>query len=240
MEKTGEKFLGQGFLEKIVALRPFMVEVVLYGIFVSAYFFLVLRFLGGWIDHVYVENRVLYALVGLALIGAQGSLLEMVSSWLLRVIQRTQAVIPPLRRLIRPHETISRQPDAPGLLVYRFAGPILFFNAAFFAHRVQELIDTADPPVTLFLVNAEAIVDMDTTGVMVLEELLGNLTGRGVALGLCEVKGHFKEVLMHTALINHEGFIVYPSVDDAVRWLVKVHPAVQRIAGVSEGRVQMP
>jgi anti-anti-sigma regulatory factor len=216
-------FSVRDFSKKIVSLRPFLVEVVLYAAFVSVYFFLVLRFLGGWIRQVFVDNKVLYALVALVLIGAQGSLLEILSSALLRVIQRIQAIIPPLRRLVRPHETIIRPTDAPGLLVYRFAGPLLFFNAAFFAHRVRELIDTGAPPVTIFLVNAEAVVDMDTTGVEVLEDLFNSLDSKGIALGMCEVKGHFQEVLMNTALFNRAGFIVYPSVEDAVRDLAKEH-----------------
>ena len=48
-----------------------------------------------------------------------------------------------------------------GLLVYRFAGPLYYFNAAYFANRVQELIDSVPGPVKVFLINAEAIVDMD-------------------------------------------------------------------------------
>ena len=59
----------------------------------------------------------------------------------------------------------------PGLLVYRFAGPLYFFNAAYFANRVQEVIDSSDPPVTFFLINAEAIVDMDWNAAEVLGEL---------------------------------------------------------------------
>ena len=48
------------------------------------------------------------------------------------------AIILVLHRLARPHETIFR-PKVPGsgLLVYRFAGPLFFFNAAYFADRVQ-------------------------------------------------------------------------------------------------------
>ena len=53
------------------------------------------------------------------------------------------AIILVLHPLARPHETIIRTPKVPGLLVYRFAGPLFFINAAYFANRVQELIDAS-------------------------------------------------------------------------------------------------
>jgi MFS superfamily sulfate permease-like transporter len=233
-------FSIRDFSKKLVSLRPFLLEMVLYGAFVSVYFFLVLRLLGGWIKHVYLDNRILYAVVALMLIGAQGSLLEMLSTGLLRVIQRTQAAIPPLRRLARPHETITRPAEAPGLLVYRFAGPLLFFNAAFFAHRVLELIDTECPPVTFFLVNAEAVVDTDAAGAEVLEELFDSLEGKRITLGMCEVKGHFQEVLMNTSLFGRAGFVVYPSVEAAVREFSELHPMKGNNAEPPGERVQIP
>ena len=59
------------------------------------------------------------------------------------------AIILVLHRLARPHEIIFR-PKGPGLIVYRFAGPLYFFNAVHFANRVHELIDSADPPGDVF------------------------------------------------------------------------------------------
>ena len=71
------------------------------------------------------------------------------------------AIIIILRKLSRPHETISRHPDLPGLMIYRFGAPLLFFNAPYFAARVQAAIDSAEPPVKFLLVNAEAMIEID-------------------------------------------------------------------------------
>jgi SulP family sulfate permease len=120
------------------------------------------------------------------------------------------AIILVLHRLARPHETIFR-PKVPGLMVYRFAGPLYFFNAAHFANRVHELIDSAEPQVTFFLINAEAIVDMDWNAAEVLGELHNSLKRRGVVLGLYEAKGDFRKVLMNTRLTSRSGFNLYPS-----------------------------
>ena len=136
------------------------------------------------------------------------------------------AIILVLHRLARPHETIFR-PKVPGsgLLVYRFAGPLFFFNAAYFADRVQEIVETADPPVKFFLINAEAIVDMDLNAVEILEELHNYLKRRNIVLGICDVKGHFRKVLMNTRLTSRTGFNLYPSVAAVLQELNKGKPA---------------
>jgi sulfate permease, SulP family len=136
------------------------------------------------------------------------------------------AIILVLHRLARPHETIYR-PKVPGagLLVYRFAGPLFFFNAAHFADRVREIVETAEPPVNFLLINAEAIVDMDINAVEMLEELHNHLKRRNIILGFCDVKGHFRQVLINTHLTRRTGFNLYHSVATVVQELTKEKPA---------------
>ncbi|WP_298431569.1 hypothetical protein [Geobacter sp.] len=74
--------------QKLASLRWFLVELVVYAIFVVGYFFLVLHLLGEWLKQVFDENKNIYALVALALIIVQGVTLEVVTSALLRVIRR--------------------------------------------------------------------------------------------------------------------------------------------------------
>ena len=75
-------------------------------------------------------------------------------------------------------------------MVYRFAGPLFFLNAAYFANRVQEVIHSSPDPVKIFLINAEAIVDMDVNAAEVLDDLQINLKNQGIVLAMCEVKGN--------------------------------------------------
>ncbi len=143
------------------------------------------------------------------------------------------AIILVLTSLARPHETVIR-PKVPGLLIYRFAGPLFFLNAAYFANRVQELIDSSPEPVTFFLVNAEAIVDMDVNAAEILEELQFNLKNQGITLGICEVKGHFRRALMSTHLPGRVGFVIYPSVAATVRELTKEPSKEEKKSGTSD------
>jgi hypothetical protein len=73
--------------KKSASLGSFLVELAVYAVFVFAYFFLVLHFLGGWIKHIFDQNRTLYAFVALGLIIVQGVALEMLTTGLLRVIR---------------------------------------------------------------------------------------------------------------------------------------------------------
>lgn len=223
-------------LSKIASLASFLVELAIYSGFVTAYFLLILHFLGGWIDQVFEYNKILYAILALALIGSQGYVLERLTTVMAWVIQRLQAIIPVIYRLTRPHETITRPEEVPGLLVYRFASPLFSFNANYFARRVQEAIDAADPPVTFFLIVAEAIFDIDLTGLEVLAELHNTLKSKKIVLGLCEVKGHFRKVLMGSGLPRRVGFNVYPSVAAVVEELTK-EQSKKKKSKASEGTV---
>jgi anti-anti-sigma regulatory factor len=202
-------------------LRLFCVELVVYAGFIAVYFFLVLDTLGGWLKHVFDSNLHLYAILALALITIQGVALERFTTWLLRIIERMQGITLVLRRLTRPHETFVAPKEVPGLLVYRFAGPLFFFNASHFAGRVQELIDAPKPPVTVVLIDAEAIIDMDAYAVETLTELHDSLSRQGVSFGICGAKGHFLEVLQRARSDEGLKVMVYQSVDVAIKQMTK-------------------
>ena len=142
------------------------------------------------------------------------------------LVSVAMAIILVLHRLARPFETIIRDPEMPGLLVYRFAGPLYFFNAAYFANRVQDLIDSSDPPVTVFMISAEAIVDMDGDAAENLGELHDSLKSQGIILGVYDAKGDFRKVLMGSRLTTRIGFNLYASLAEALVELSKVPPEV--------------
>lgn len=61
----------------------FIIELVIYGILVVAYFYLVLRYLSVFLTDLYYNNLVVYAILGLILIVAQAVVLEAVTSFLI-------------------------------------------------------------------------------------------------------------------------------------------------------------
>ena len=54
---------------------------------VTAYFCLVLHFLGDWLKHLFDDDKKVYAFVALGLMIGQGVLLEMLTGALLRAIR---------------------------------------------------------------------------------------------------------------------------------------------------------
>jgi hypothetical protein len=73
--------------EKITTLRAFLVELGVYAVFVTAYFFLVLHYLSGWLQDLHLNHVKLYALTTIVLIIGQAVLLESVTTWLLRLLR---------------------------------------------------------------------------------------------------------------------------------------------------------
>ncbi|HTL17668.1 MAG TPA: hypothetical protein VL793_10545 [Patescibacteria group bacterium] len=63
--------------------QRFALELVLYAILVTAYYLLVLHFLGQGLDELYEHRRRLYAALALGLIVTQGLLLEVLTRVLL-------------------------------------------------------------------------------------------------------------------------------------------------------------
>jgi hypothetical protein len=73
--------------ETTKTLGAFALELVLYGILVTGYFFLVLHLLGGWLYEIEVHHRYTYAGVAILLIIGQAVVLESLTTFLLRLIR---------------------------------------------------------------------------------------------------------------------------------------------------------
>jgi uncharacterized membrane protein (DUF106 family) len=68
-------------------IRNFIIELVVYGVLIVVYFFMVLSLLTGTLTVLFTENPVLYAVLALVLIVLQGVFLEWVTSFLLDQIK---------------------------------------------------------------------------------------------------------------------------------------------------------
>ena len=67
-------------------LRAFAIELAIYALLVTGYFFLVLHLLGSWLYGLEVHHRYTYAVVAILLIIGQAVVLESVTTLLLRLI----------------------------------------------------------------------------------------------------------------------------------------------------------
>ena len=70
------------------SLRAFAIELAVYAVLVTAYFFLVLHLLGNWLYRLEMQHRILYAVVAILLIAGQAVVLDAVTTLLFRFLRR--------------------------------------------------------------------------------------------------------------------------------------------------------
>jgi hypothetical protein len=71
-------------LKKVI--KSFALELVIYGAAVIGYFFLVLHFMGSWLEQIFRNDRKTYALMSLLLMLGQGLVLEKLTRVLLNLV----------------------------------------------------------------------------------------------------------------------------------------------------------
>jgi high affinity sulfate transporter 1 len=72
----------------------------------------------------------------------------------------------------------------PGLVLFRFNGPLTFFNADYFKQRALVAADAAGKEVRWFVIDAIPISDIDVNGLYALRDLKLELESRGTTLML--------------------------------------------------------
>jgi SulP family sulfate permease len=131
------------------------------------------------------------------------------------------SVVDLLARVARPHAAvlgripglagmhdIDDYPQAelvPGLVVYRYDSPLFFANAHDFRHRALAAVDASPTPVAWFVLNAEAIVDVDMTAIDALEEVRTILDRRGIVFALARVKQELLQQLHSAGFADQIG-----------------------------------
>jgi high affinity sulfate transporter 1 len=81
---------------------------------------------------------------------------------------------------IERHGTAAK--TFPGLVLFRFNGPLTFFNSDYFKQRALAAIDTAGKDVRWFVIDAIPISDIDMNGLYALRDLNVELEARGTTL----------------------------------------------------------
>jgi SulP family sulfate permease len=134
---------------------------------------------------------------------------------------RTFLVRVPGTDSFRGSATVTDGEAVPGLLVYRFDGPLFFANAQLFADDVEAAVVAAasDPlgSVRWIVVDAESIGDVDSSGAGMLADLVDSLGERGIVLALARLKASVEAYLGRAGVMDKIGTgRVYLEVDDAV------------------------
>jgi MFS superfamily sulfate permease-like transporter len=92
----------------------------------------------------------------------------------------------------------------PGLVIYRFPVGIFYANAVRLSEDVLGLVNVADPP-RWFVLQAEAIDDIDYTGAQTLLELADHLKEGGIVLAVAEADDDLRRELDRFGLTDKIG-----------------------------------
>ncbi len=137
-----------------------------------------------------------------------------------------------LGRVARPHDAIlgagagldgwidvddDRAEPLPGLLVYRFDGPLFFANGEYYRARVRAALDANPGRETTVVLDMEGIGSIDTTAVDHVAGLVDELRARGMAVGFARANHQVLDLLRNAGVIAQLGDDrVFPTINAAV------------------------
>jgi high affinity sulfate transporter 1 len=151
------------------------------------------------------------AFLGVAVLGAIVGVIAAIALSLLNFMRK--AWKPHTAELVRVdglkgYHDSERHPEGrrvPGLLLYRFDAPLFFANARYFAQDVLDRINQSTAPVSVVIVTAAPITDVDATAAETVAELQRDLAALGISLRFAELKGHVRERMDAFGLVDLLG-----------------------------------
>jgi len=151
------------------------------------------------------------------------------------------AMLQLLIRASRPHDAVlgriagtnaygdtATNPEAesfPGLIIYRFDASLVFFNADHFKARVRTVARESPTKARDFLLDAETMPYVDTTGAASLDQVIDDLEAEGIAMAIAAAKSPVRTMLDRTGLTERIGpERMFLTVESAVAALTKDSP----------------
>ena len=197
------------FLTPMIDVLP---KVALAAILISAGLSLIEFDAMGRIYRYYPRSSLLAAIttVGVLVAGVIPGILFGVTISLIGLIHRISR---PMDAVLQPvpghgYHDIGENPTGqtvPGLIAYRFYAPLLFSNAGHFVEHVRELVARCPTPVRWFLIDAQAITDIDVTAAESLRNLIKELHEQGVVLKIARANRPLREILERSGIMSDLG-----------------------------------
>jgi sulfate permease, SulP family len=197
------------FLTPVIARLPTVALAVLliYGGFTLVEFDVMVR-----IYRYYPGSAMLAALttLGVLAVGVVPGILVGVAISLLALISRISNPADAVLRALpggvfHDLDEATSGTTIPGFIAYRFYAPLLFSNCGHFAERVRNLIAASATPVRWFVIDAQAITDIDLTAAEALKGLKQELEKQGIALKFAHANRPLRTVLERIGFTGELG-----------------------------------
>jgi SulP family sulfate permease len=137
-----------------------------------------------------------------------------------------------LSEIVRPHDALlgcvegsSTMHDVgddeaaetiPGLVVYRFYGPVIFANVRFFIERLESFLSQEKQPVRQVILDARAIPGIDITAAEQLGNYIARLRARGIEFVVVKAHLPLRETVSAIGGYGLEGCLQFSQLADAV------------------------
>lgn len=186
--------------------------------------------------------RVSHMEFGFALIGMWGAVSLGVLNGVIVAVSATLLYV--LLKEMRPREALlgrlpgrsgfyklHRFPAArpvPGLTLCLIQGSLLFFNVDYVRERLQELIGTLPADARWLVLDASAVVQLDSTAAAMLDEVRASAALRGITFGLAELNYEPRQLLGRAGVIGRIGAdMVFDDLEEAASAFASRKPVPQ-------------
>ncbi|MBI5839198.1 MAG: SulP family inorganic anion transporter [Chloroflexi bacterium] len=153
------------------------------------------------------------AVVCLACVLALGPLEAVIIAFLLSTIEVVRRAANPHMSAMRllpggdayiPCSDLADAMPVPGLILFRFGAQLFFANANTFQEGVRQVV-ACNAPARWFVLDAEAVSDIDTTGAEALAHTIEDLEQRGITFALTRAEAPVPELLERYGLLDKIG-----------------------------------
>jgi high affinity sulfate transporter 1 len=126
--------------------------------------------------------------------------------------------------------SMVRHPEAratPGLVLFRFNGPVVFFSANYFKRQALAALEKHEPGVRWFVVDMLPLTSFDITGIQMARELYDELKLRGVELVTAGRQGETQEAQNRMGIPEEDRLPIrqFSTMRKAVQAFRKEYPA---------------
>jgi len=173
------------------------------------------------------------ATLGVAAVGAVQAILFVVILALLRFVQMTcRPVVEQLGEVdgfpgLHSLHSHANAKATPGLILFRFNGPVVFFNAPYFRREALQLANAAGSGLKWFVLDMLPITDIDATGFYVMKDVAERLKARNITVAIAGRKTEYEDwAKQHGVQHGDDAHRThhFPTLRQAVRAYKLLHP----------------
>ncbi len=125
---------------------------------------------------------------------------------------------------------ISRYPEArliPGLVLFRWAAPLIFTNAEWFHERSLDAVAALPTPVLWLVITCEPVTSVDVAAADIVARLDETQQAAGIELCFAEMKDPVQHKLKRFGLFSRLGAdVFFPTIGEAVNTYLRRYPEV--------------